>query len=129
MKKKGLTCIIDDDPIYIFGAKKTISKMDISTDFLIFNEATSALEYFKNKDNYDTLPSIILLDLNMPIIDGWQFLDEFITYPIDSKITIFIVTSSVDPSDVEKAESYEAVSNYIIKPITFDKLETIKHYL
>ena len=66
---------------------------------------------------------MILLDLNMPILDGWQFLDEFIHLPLKKEISIFIVTSSIDPSDIEMAKNYKMVKSYIMKPITAQKLE------
>ena len=58
----------------------------------------------------------------MPIMDRWQFLDEFIKVPSSKKVIIYIVTSSVDPDDVERAKSYGEVDNYLIKPIKADQL-------
>jgi CheY-like chemotaxis protein len=77
----------------------------------------------KNCDKPSSLPDVILLDLNMPILDGWQFLDEFVKLPIKKEIAIFIVTSSIDPSDIEMVKKYDIVKSYIMKPITAQKLE------
>ncbi len=71
------------------------------------------------------IPDVILLDINMPILDGWQFLDGIITIKVIKKITIFIVTSSIDPRDKEKAKSYSNVKNFVVKPITQDKLNDL----
>ncbi|MCO5949972.1 response regulator [Mucilaginibacter sp. RT5R15] len=73
----------------------------------------------------ENLPEVILLDLNMPVMDGWEFLDEFTKVPPAKKIIIYIVTSSIDPADVEKAKQYEAISQYIVKPVTVDNLKEI----
>jgi CheY-like chemotaxis protein len=58
-------------------------------------------------------------------MDGWQFLDEFIKLPIKKEISIFIITSSIDPADIEMAEKYSPVKNYIIKPLTAQKLDAL----
>ncbi|TPN84475.1 response regulator [Aquimarina algicola] len=126
MRKINLTCIVDDDAIFIFGVKKVMELNNMCDDFLIYRNGQEALESLlmiisKNK----TLPEVILLDLNMPILDGWQFLDEFIKVNVSSTITIYIVSSSVDPADVLRAKSYEIVNNYIVKPITKKKLVSI----
>ena len=65
---------------------------------------------------------IIFLDLNMPIMDGWQFLEEFMT-PNTQQIIIYIVTSSIDPVDEDKAKQYFLISNYVVKPITPESLK------
>jgi CheY-like chemotaxis protein len=61
----------------------------------------------------------------MPVMDGWQFLDEFTKIKTDKRITLYIVSSSIDNEDFKKAETYEVVSNYIVKPITMDALKDI----
>jgi CheY-like chemotaxis protein len=100
---------------------------DFCNSFLVFNNGRDALDNLKaiiraNKK----LPDVILLDLNMPVMDGWQFLDEFLREPTPKPILIYIVTSSIDPDDVNRAKIYDAVTNYIVKPIT---LETLKNIL
>jgi CheY-like chemotaxis protein len=78
----------------------------------------------KNINNTEALPEIILLDLSMPVMDGWQFLDEFVMLNprVGKKITIYICTSSISPDDLNKAKSISAVSDYIIKPVSKEKL-------
>ncbi|MDQ7918564.1 response regulator [Mesonia sp. MT50] len=68
---------------------------------------------------------MILLDLSMPVMDGWQFLDEFTKVKIEKKITIYIVSSSIDPMDYERAKSYNDIQNYIIKPVQTEDLKSI----
>ena len=61
----------------------------------------------------------------MPIMDGWQFLDEFVKIENSKKITLYIVSSSIDPADSEKAKQYEQITDFIVKPITKDALKEI----
>ncbi|MFV9482235.1 response regulator [Christiangramia sp. ASW11-125] len=123
MKKVDIACIIDDDPIFIYGTKRIMEMANFAESIMVFKNGEEAITKLRpimisNK----SVPDVILLDLNMPIMDGWQFLDEFITIPSSKKVIIYIVTSSVDPDDVERAKSYGEVDNYLIKPIKADQL-------
>ena len=128
MKKIDIACIIDDDPIYIYTAKRMMDLVDFCNNYLIFKNGYEAITYLKPiiEQGEDT-PEVIFLDLNMPVMDGWQFLEEFTAIPPPPKkeIIIYIVSSSIDPQDLEKAKSYENVDNYIVKPIEIDKLQEI----
>lgn len=126
MKKIDIACIIDDDPIFVFGTKKIMEMTNFCKSIIVYENGKEAYESLKaiiiaNEQQ----PDVILLDLNMPVWDGWQFLDEFIKIPNKKTITIYIITSSVDPADVEKAKKYDAISSYIVKPITTFQLKKI----
>ena len=126
MKKIDIACIIDDDPIFIFGTKKIMELTHFCKSFMIFHNGKDALDNLTAIiKNGEKLPEMILLDINMPVMDGWQFLDEFTKEPAPKKILIYIVSSSIDPADLEKAKHYKAVSNYIVKPITIKKLKDL----
>ncbi|APG59398.1 response regulator [Christiangramia salexigens] len=127
MKKIDIACIIDDDPIFIFGTKKIMKLANFCNSFMVFHNGEEAINHLKPiiESNQPSLPDVILLDLNMPIMDGWQFLDEFIKIPCDKQITIYIVSSSINPDDMERAKSYDKVSTYLIKPITPTQLQLI----
>jgi CheY-like chemotaxis protein len=75
----------------------------------------------------DRLPDIIFLDINMPVMDGWEFLNEFIKIKnnFEKKITLYVVSSSIDPRDLERAKSINLVTDYLIKPIELKKFEKI----
>jgi CheY-like chemotaxis protein len=75
----------------------------------------------------DKLPEIIFLDLNMPVMDGWEFLGEFVKIKnnFDKKISLYVVSSSIDPRDLERAKSFNLVTDYLIKPIELKKFEKI----
>lgn len=123
MNKVDVACIIDDDPIFVFGAKKVMELADFAKSFMIYHnglDAIQALEPILRSGG--GAPDVILLDLNMPVMDGWQFLDKLILIPTAQQVTLYIVTSSIDPADVEKAKQYELVSDYIVKPITKEHL-------
>ena len=125
MKKIDTICIIDDDEIYQLFTKKAIQKLDISKRTLSFYNGEDAINYIKNLIQTDEhLPDIILLDINMPFMDGWQFMDEFmkIKEQIKQKTTIYIVSSSIAPSDKSRAVGYEEIAGYISKPVETDTL-------
>lgn len=126
MKKIEIACIIDDDPIYIHCTKRIMQLADFCESFLIFHNGKEALDRLSAIiNNGENLPELILLDLNMPVMDGWEFLDEFTKIPAPQKITIYIVTSSIDPADVERAKQYDDVNNYLVKPVTVNTLKEI----
>ncbi len=126
MAKINLACIIDDDPIFIFGTKKIMQLSDICDSFMIFHNGKEALTKLKAiVKGGEELPEIILLDLNMPIMDGWQFLEAFVEIPTLKTIHIYIVSSSVDPEDIKRSKQFKNVNNYIIKPIAVEKIREI----
>lgn len=121
---KTLT-LVDDDDIFVFLTKRTIEETKLVELIKVFENGLYALNFLKeNKDNTDALPEIILLDLSMPIMNGWQFLEEFtILNPMMGKtITIYICSSSISPDDVARAKAISEVSDYIIKPVNKEKL-------
>ncbi len=125
-----LACIIDDDKIYVNLVRKIIEIKKLSENLLIFKNGLEALEYFKiilTNMTEEKLPDIIFLDLNMPVMDGWEFLGEFIKIKnqFDKKITLYVVSSSIDPRDLERAKSFNLVTDYLIKPIELKKFEKI----
>ncbi|MDT0644393.1 response regulator [Zunongwangia sp. F363] len=126
MKKIDITCIIDDDPIFVFGAKKIMQLGNFCNSFMVFHKGEEAINKLRPIILANAkVPDIILLDLNMPVMDGWQFLDEFIKIPSRKEILIYIVSSSIDPQDVERAKSYDHISNYLVKPISIEELQKI----
>lgn len=129
-QKVELACIIDDDKIYVNLVKKIIEIKKLSENLLIYKNGKEALDYFKeNLGNLseEKLPDIIFLDLNMPVMDGWEFLNEFIKIKnnFNKKITLYVVSSSIDPRDLERAKSFSLVTDYLIKPIELKKFEKI----
>jgi len=126
MRKIDLVCIIDDDPMHVFITKKYVELSGFVERILVCRDG---------KDAYDTLtclltndsklPEVIFLDLNMPIWDGWHFLDEFTKISIDQKITIYLLTSSNNEEDLLRAKKYSLSSNYLVKPIQQHQIKNI----
>ncbi|WP_214610317.1 response regulator [Zobellia barbeyronii] len=121
-------CIIDDDPIFIYGTKRIMNEADFTDEILVFNDGQEAFDALKAiTEKGDELPSMIFLDINMPIMTGWEFLDEFIKMPNNNSenIIIYIISSSVDPRDIARIQQYKIVNNYILKPISIEDLHNI----
>ena len=126
MKWINTACIIDDDPIFRFGTKKIMESVQFCEKFLVFKNGKEAFDDLALKLRLNLeVPDVILLDINMPIMDGWQFLDELVKIPYTKKIPIYIVSSSVDSRDIDKAKKYDLVSNYIIKPFSVAKVQAL----
>ncbi len=122
--KNKMTYIIDDDKLSIKLISMLISRNNFCQKIIPFHNPQTALnELIKNAENPSLLPDVIFLDLNMPVLDGWQFLDEFKLIRFSKKIIVFIVSSSIDPSDLEMAKNYSIIKNYIEKPLNSDKLK------
>jgi len=113
-------CIIDDDPISVFGIQKSMKDIDFCDNVVVYTNGREALEGLtKTLEEGKRLPSIILLDINMPVMDGWEFLEDFVKIPNShtDEVIIYMISSSIDPRDSLKAKSFSMVNNYILKPI------------
>jgi len=128
MNKKLLIAIVDDDLIFQFIAERLIESINSEHQTIIFSDGKEAIDFIdSNRNEIDTLPDIIFLDINMPVMNGWQFLNKYIEIKskIEKEITIYIVSSSKNPDDFIKAESINEVTDYIVKPINREKYTSI----
>jgi CheY-like chemotaxis protein len=123
--------LVDDDPTFIFLTKKLILNTKIAAKINEFSDGQQALDFLTdNLEAQDQYPDLIFLDLSMPIVDGWDFLNEYLLIEklINKKIKLFIVSSSISPHDIERAKNYKIVADFIIKPILKEKfLEIIEN--
>lgn len=113
--------LVDDDEIFTFLTKRTIEETQLVDQIKIFSNGQDAIDFLERAaGNKELLPDVILLDINMPILDGWGFLEEFILLKptIGKKITIYVVSTSISPYDFERAKNVSEVSDFVIKPIT-----------
>lgn len=129
-KQIELACLIDDDNVYISLVRKIIEVRKLCQNLLVFKNGKEALYYFETLlSNFDEkdIPEIVFLDLNMPIMDGWEFLDEFtkIKNRFGKVITLYVVSSSINPADIERAKNFKTVKEYLVKPVTLKHLDTI----
>lgn len=128
MRKINTVAIIDDDDIYQYSAKKNINATELANNIVSLYDGQEAIEYFsEHLEKPEELPDIVFLDLNMPITDGWQFLEQYaaIRKKIKKDITIYITSSSMNPDDLIHARNISEVSDYIIKPITLGKFKEL----
>lgn len=125
MKQIDIVCIVDDDPIHVFTTKRALQLENVCKSIMVFKDGKEAFDRLRAiHTSSDLLPDVILLDLNMPIWDGWDFLDEFTKIQTPKQIKIYITSSSESPEDLAKAKTYEAVSSFIVKPLTVEKLKS-----
>ncbi len=129
MKKISLVSIIDDDIVFQYSTKKRLESSEVVEDIIQFYDGEEAIDYFlENKNNEAKTPDLVFLDLEMPYLDGWQFLDKFTANEFKKElITIYLCSSSNSQSDLDKVEAYPKLQGYLIKPISTDKFtETLE---
>jgi CheY-like chemotaxis protein len=119
--------LVDDDEINNFISIKLIKKALLTTEIMACLNGKFAIEQLltMQKQGPDKLPDYILLDINMPIMNGWEFLDEYKRLNIDplGKTKIYIISSSVFSNDINKARSYPLVKSFISKPLSVEKIK------
>ena len=125
---------IDDDPITLMLCKMVIKKASFSNEIATSKNGEEALQYFDTLKQIDSnnefkkQPQLIFLDLNMPVMGGWEFLDSFSTsdYADYNKTKVIILSSTIDPEDLEKSKKYPMVIDFLSKPISKEMLEYVK---
>lgn len=123
--------IIDDNELDLYIAAKLITKNKFSKHILEYNSASSALEYLtENQENADLLPQIIFVDIYMPLIDGFEFLENYklLSPTLTHNCKIIMVSSTIDDRDIFAAKNDQSISLFTVKPITksfFDEILSI----
>lgn len=120
--------VIDDDEMYVLALKKLLEKGKFSDRTVYFENGNIALNYFDKCINQSHLiPELIFLDVNMPVTNGWQFIKEFrkLKTRIDKKITIYMISNTVNQEEIDRAKELEEVTDFVCKPVTFITLTQI----
>ncbi len=112
--------IVDDDRIYRLSAIAFIKLLFPEVEINEYENGKQALDALKNNQ-----PDLILLDLNMPIIDGWDLLNEFDDLSLKRELKVCLVSSSLDLNDRERARSNPYVSDFKLKPLSENDLKEI----
>jgi CheY-like chemotaxis protein len=118
--------IIDDDPMTSFYIKRLAELGELASIITIFDHGLGAIDYLlHHKKSAEHLPDYILLDIYMPEMNGWEFLEQFdsIKDQLIKKISICIISSSNHPRDRERSETLSFVKTYVQKPITLEALK------
>lgn len=128
--KNPVVALVDDDKIFRLTASKTITTTSLTDAILQFENGEEALTFLKkNAGDKSKLPDYIFLDINMPYVDGWMFLEDYqkLKSDLGKVITIYMISSSIDPRDVSRAKKNSDVRDYIIKPVSKEKfIELLK---
>lgn len=117
--------IIDDDDIVALVQGKLLQNCKVTNEPLKFKRALDAVDYLHSASKEHHY--LLLLDINMPVMNGWQFLEEIDKMEVKDNILVFMVTSSIGFNDKEKASNYPKVINFLEKPITAKNCEQFKN--
>ena len=130
---KHIVCLIDDDNIYQYTARILVESTGLVKQIKSFYNGFEAINWFRDQKNIDseTLPDVIFLDINMPVMNGWEFLEEYnkLHTRLPKPIVVYVVSSSVDSSDMQKSRTYNAVSDYLVKPVNRSKYQELMESL
>lgn len=122
--------VIDDDDINIFIIRKIVEKTGFDIDMVARGNGQQAIEYLQQLLTQELpLPHLILIDINMPIMNGWEFIEAYQELGIKQDVDLYILSSSVYENDIEKTKSYASVKGFISKPLSMQRLsELIKPF-
>lgn len=126
MKKLKCILLIDDDETTNIINEMLITDMDITEELLQARNGKEGIDLLGKQVDEKDIPELILLDINMPVMDGFAFLEAYqkMNLPAKSSSIIVMLTTSLNPSDVERAKS-AGVTDYINKPLTENSLQSI----
>jgi len=119
--------IIDDDEIYKYGFRKFVTMKHLCGNVVDFSNGRDAVDYLSDPKNAELLPDVIFLDIDMPQMDGWDFIEAFksIKMRLSRKISIFMVTSSISYKDIVRAKNHADITEYIVKPVNSQQFSLV----
>lgn len=116
--------VIDDDPITLMLHKTLVSRAGLHPDAKKFLNGKLALDFITENDS-EEVTYLALLDINMPVMDGWGFMDGYLNAGLKSKLHVVMITSSVDNPDKNRAQTYPLVIDYFTKPIMVPQIKRL----
>jgi CheY-like chemotaxis protein len=126
MQKFDRIMVLEDDEIASFLIKKSILKVPSVQSCLTFENGEPALKWLMEAwEKKEPLPTLIFIDVNMPVMDGWEFLTQLRTWEEFSTIPSVVLTSSVNPADKETASQFPNIWKFLSKPLTKQVLEAM----
>jgi CheY-like chemotaxis protein len=119
--------LIDDEEPVNFLNSMLIRKSGVVAEVEAFRSAEQALDYIKKLESPDSSSILVFLDINMPVINGWDFLKRFENEGFTESLsaTIVMLTSSIDPLDSERAYNSPLVAEYLTKPLNTEKIKEL----
>lgn len=121
-----LALLVDDSEVDLFIQKRFIEIAGFAKDIKAYKSPNQAISYLQEAES--TPPQVIFLDLNMPDMDGFAFLERFVQLPIKIKemIRVIVLTSSSNQADKRRAEAYPEVTSFLSKPLSVEALHNLK---
>ncbi|MFN0255689.1 response regulator [Pedobacter ureilyticus] len=118
--------VIDDDDINIFIISKIVEKTGYDVELCAKHNGQLAIDYIQELlSTNQPLPHLVLIDINMPILNGWEFIEAFEALNLNTDNDMYMLSSSVYENDIEKAKSYKSVKGFISKPLSIDRLKEL----
>ncbi|MFY0685806.1 MAG: response regulator [Cyclobacteriaceae bacterium] len=117
--------LIDDDDSTNFLNSTIVKRSGLAQQVSTFQGAQQALDFLQSCPQHE-LPELILLDINMPIMNGWDFLDAFEALALSNMPRVVMLTSSINPDDEQKASGFSSVVGYRSKPLSTEMLENFE---
>jgi len=123
MNSKIDLLVIDDDDINIFIIKKIVEKTGYDINMVAKTNGQLAIDHLTTiLENDAIFPHLILIDINMPVLNGWEFLEAYDELNVKQRVDMYMLSSSVYENDIEKAKTYKKVKGFISKPLSINRL-------
>lgn len=123
MDSKINLLVIDDDDINIFIIKKIVEKTGFAVNMVSKTNGQLAIDYIKDAlEDREPFPHLMLIDINMPVLNGWEFIEAYERLHVEQTADMYMLSSSVYENDIEKAKTYKIVKGFISKPLSIDRL-------